>query len=1230
MHESTLFQNGKNVAPDGMTCSRKKRHAVLAIGVGNTGIAALSKLKHNVHQMFISDSLYDHIRFLAIGADETCMVSEHESISIDKASEFFSLSDTDSTTPLLKTDDIKADPTLSWMDIDGISDRKLSQCRQAARFLLIRHADSLKKKLKALCIDILTGLSADLFHPTLDIYLFIDVCTYPGSGCFLDLCYILRQLLEENGWDTLCHMMGLVFLPDVNGQTDTSCGASHYADGYAALKELDYLMDLYRSNDYFSQNYGSFSVHTQQAPLDSCCLISSHRSDNTIFPGAPVDPIQAACDYVSSLLMNTKNSSSEGLELHSYLSALSANRGSIFHFHGANYVYHVIGSAKAVFPYSDVLSYLSAKFQQRFAVMCNPAAVLLTEKTAKAWQTSVGITAEQLYSRLSKGHASLVLPTVEHCALLDCGPFSDDNAPHPWAVAGDLWMAQCKERRARILTALTAPLSTQNLDQVPADALLKQIFLSLHSKCADPKYGPYYAAALLTDPQYGLLSALSKTISVVERKQGGEVKSADVGQRSSAFIRSPGKNSYLAYQESVKNLYLSRNRHAEYADLLTVLQSLQEGVSQLYECYLLPILRLLENWQEVCEANLRFLEEEPPLSLPYVQHLVRVKDLRPELDKMVESLPTDAFDGLLRYLLGAWDSHQINDHTQSDLFIDRYMQSVFEPRIWGSLEAVLSMRNFMAGSSQQQLSERTVWDIADTLCRFSKPLFWYNPASFSLFGFTETYPQHHIFIPEGSDVLSDAFDSFHRSNFDYQIDYSDDPWSISVHQIFFSIPLYAYQGLAEYKALYDKADRTGLHLYARTGRGTDHSGDVDWRSFLPEPVPYSCNPEFYPDGKDILALYTRAEESGLFSALENGGYQFHITAPLPLPAYRVYDFIEDGVFQKQALEQCHDALCQAEQKLLTCPTIERTYRLSLNAGGPCRTEARIDRIRKDLFLSSPRIQQAVQAELEKRDLLRQSIDSLNAIKEDCAQYEDDLIMFADLLLYGILSCTDATGKPLYYAGSGISVCPTICGISYAYITQNGTNRRYVLSQKGRLDMKYADRYPIYQAFLTYRALSLESQPRNGMEEALRTRKIALVRKGDNVIGCMLGRQWDETSLAALRQELSDSTLEERCDLLRFHSGLVACIQDFRAKFRPEDWTDFSSVSPKFCQPKTWLLHDGTRYLYLYEGLDPRQGWDPEAGEWVPIAAGMYLWEPIQCCWHVLTDDKGYLSFSPFA
>lgn len=93
-------------------------------------------------------------------------------------------------------------------------------------------------------------------NPNLDVYIFAGLSGGTGSGCFLDACYIVQKALEDMGRAQSANVMGFFFLPDVvnsKPQVASQPAAVKYysSNGYAAMKELDYLMSLKDDADRF-------------------------------------------------------------------------------------------------------------------------------------------------------------------------------------------------------------------------------------------------------------------------------------------------------------------------------------------------------------------------------------------------------------------------------------------------------------------------------------------------------------------------------------------------------------------------------------------------------------------------------------------------------------------------------------------------------------------------------------------------------------------------------------------------------------------------------------------------------------------------------------------------------------------------------------------------------------------------------------------------------------------
>ena len=381
-YESLLLNYGGGIISSSKQSQQYAGAAAVAIGIGGTGVAALAELKRKVYQQLIPDNpndpvpRYDHIQFLAIDSDETEIDGMHGKARLNKSSEFFSIGNPHLKAALSGKDVIKNNPVLNWMEIDRINSLLSPQgaggIRQVGRYLLLSKAAALKSKIEEKCNTALKGLNS----PSLDIYIFAGISGGTGSGCFLDTCYIVRKALEDKGWTASGNIMGFFFLPDVVTSKPEVAAITAYVEynhsnGYAAMKELDYLMDLKSANDTFAQNYGAFSVNTQDPPVDMCHLISATKSDGTVLPNGFRYGIHVASDYVMSYLADVDLGGAtagddKGLTMRGHLANVTHGVDGLPRIHGASLSYHVLGASNAEIPMTQIATYLAAGFYRRF------------------------------------------------------------------------------------------------------------------------------------------------------------------------------------------------------------------------------------------------------------------------------------------------------------------------------------------------------------------------------------------------------------------------------------------------------------------------------------------------------------------------------------------------------------------------------------------------------------------------------------------------------------------------------------------------------------------------------------------------------------------------------------------------------------------------------------------------------------------------------------------------
>ena len=438
-YDSLLLNCGGGIINRSQQSKQYRGAAALAIGIGGTGVAALAELKQKVYQQLEPDDPdspvpeYQHIQFLAIDSDTTDIYGMRGKAKLDIGREFFSINNPNLAAALRAKNLIEVDASLNWMDIDKITNLLGTQgaggVRQVGRYLLISKARNLISTIQAKCTQALEGMTGS----ELDVYIFAGLSGGTGGGCFLDTCYIVQRALENMGRAQSANVTGLFYLPDVvtskpQVASDPAKVKYNSSNGYAAMKELDYLMSLKDADDWFRQDYGTFKIETQKPPVNMCYLISAIKSDGSLVPDGFRYCINMAADYVMTYLADVQLPNPDpfiaaggfvpapeyGLTMRGHLANVVNGISGLPRMHGANLSYHILGAASAEIPVTQISTYLAAGFMRRFkeAVGKDQLGQKLTRKTVDDWVEDIGLTAQQVYNDVTHGCQDLMLPDI--------------------------------------------------------------------------------------------------------------------------------------------------------------------------------------------------------------------------------------------------------------------------------------------------------------------------------------------------------------------------------------------------------------------------------------------------------------------------------------------------------------------------------------------------------------------------------------------------------------------------------------------------------------------------------------------------------------------------------------------------------------------------------------------------------------------------------------------------
>ena len=1022
-YDSLLLNCGGGIINRSQQSKQYRGAAALAIGIGGTGVAALAELKQKVYQQLEPDDPdspvpeYQHIQFLAIDSDTTDIDQMRGKAKLDKGREFFSINNPNLATALWEKDLIKGNASLNWMDIDHIGVplgiQGSGAIRQVGRYLLISRASNLISTIQAKCTQALEGMTGS----ELDVYIFAGLSGGTGGGCFLDTCYIVQKALEDMGRAQSANVMGFFFLPDVvnsKPQVASQPAAVKYfsSNGYAAMKELDYLMSLRDADDWFRQDYGTFKIETQEPPVNMCYLISAIKSDGSLVPDGFRYCINMAADYVMAYLADVQLPNPDpfiaaggfvpapeyGLTMRGHLANVVNGISGLPRMHGANLSYHILGAASAEIPVTQISTYLAAGFMRRFkeAVGKDQLNLRLSRDAVSDWVDQIGLTAQQVYNDVTHGCPNLMLPDIGIGVMPPKG-----GGAAPWDTAARNWCTRCEGQRLRNRAALEGELPRSLLDEdATDDSLIGRTFRKLCDIAKNPELGPYYAAFLLSCNGDDLKAAVEGAIQEIQGQKRDQqtyldsaadrIVQASTNFCAKRFFGIGDKRAYKDYMDSVKEYYRTYNHVQECTDVENTLQRFREQLEKLNNMYFAPLTEVLDNLLETFEADEEWLDSPTASASPgYTKRILQLSDIRPRLDEAIDELnATQLVRNFTEYLMRAPEKWCTRDDRRIGLYISEFMVKIFQAQTDRSLEDYLYEKYPETEHSAAQLAQAVSNEILNSVYNDAKPMFWCDP-TFSLDDINTTFDSSSLSVPANASAVCSAAQQFGASFTQFYIRKTGLKNRIFALRFCSGVPLYAYAGMSQMKKSYDE-NRTTLcgidtHLYAYTGRGQDDSGFHDWRNFLPVPMPYSYSPDLVDHAQELLALYDEGVEKQIIYASNYFGYvqDYYVrqSAPQDIAEYKPEEFTVNGRLDADRLQKEKKRLQDLLTGMYDPANGGRQVELK-NDGAVYAGPACVDRVRRDHFMHYPVLQRIVRQELEKQEKIRRAMEQLDQIERE--------------------------------------------------------------------------------------------------------------------------------------------------------------------------------------------------------------------------------------------------------
>ncbi|NJJ41727.1 tubulin-like doman-containing protein [Paenibacillus apii] len=874
---------------------------ILIIGLGGTGIDALLRLKYQINRRFklpedpISKKKRDkpdNVEFLAFETNEQDRGKKYKGIGLDPQNEFVLLANAE-IGGLLQNRSILDPYITEWLSpelsiTDGMNGA--AGVRQAGRLLLFTKINqvvgAIDKKIKTLSV----GTNKKLM-----VFLLTGLSGGTGSGAFLDIAYIVRGIIERDygsaGIDRV-NTLGYLFTPDVNlSNKSLSEHTREYIrkNGYAALKELDYWMNVDSRGERFRQQYGNIlTVNSPLPPFNLCHLISATNTEGKLLENAYDYCMNVTAENITNFMASEEKQSGEEFAIHDYISNIRTNIAQMHKSYPANYEYNIIGASSAVLPIEEMTTYLAYRLFDKMEKMFHQAP---GQEDVEKIARKLGIDLESMIKAF-EARVPEPLPGFENSERL-----SHSNVIKHQVVDMDTELEQSFLSRAR-------EEYIKVRKQLPGE-IVGRFGEEMERTFLHPEQGPFYVSRLIfTEKGFCLLKLIRSYIEALREnllrlprdiETAREAAEDKLGDARSAFVsKEKKKNAYIDAKINEYWLHADVDRTERmiefYEDLFELLN---DENSRIYGVF----TEILNALSSIFAKNGHILtsgEEQTDHrgNKTYYWNIVSVPDISQTISKIMDQKDgDDLIRDFSREMLrnsSRWVREQEIDVVRS---ISEFLSDKFGDLITRSMEDFLVMK-YGSEEPLDKLVERT---IAGKLDEEAVPVFHLSNSSGSLhfpsWGFVSV-PVKAPGILKG--IRNYQNNALGKSQFTVKE-------SEVKNRIFWlntrnGVPLFVYTPLRVYEENYERTilDKEGI------GRHLVQTEKNNW-TYLPSPIPEQSWGDTYSNARvkeynaRVRGEFAKALEAGVITEKgldENTSNRYSVvfTKPFDIDAFlRGYD-----------------------------------------------------------------------------------------------------------------------------------------------------------------------------------------------------------------------------------------------------------------------------------------------------------------------------------------------------
>ena len=1091
---SLALSQGGGIISYNQQAKQEENIVNIFIGLGGTGVDCLREIKTQVYNRIEPDLItndgkvvYEHIRFLGVDRD---IMSFHSIGDEDSRcnclplfeSEMFALAGSGITLKAVKqARDVFTQ--YAWLsdhiDQIGLDDYEPSGLRQEGRFLIMANADKFMARVQNVIADSKRGLC----NPRVVIHIISGLGGATGSGIFLDVCYMLREILKAECNTGMC---GYFFIPDVNVSHVRIERVKKYirVNGYAAMQELDYCMNIEKNHGKFRQEYtGGKLIDWDCAPVDYCHLISAIDNNGNVRQDAYNYVMKVMSEYALEFIKKSVTGVNVFSFLHS-LSAIAFEKEEHKSF-GYNVKYLTIGASSAIVPLKEINTYLATRLFDRFSEVGKDI-----PDESDVWNFTVGVFGEDksdkdIQSRVYDAlYATLQGDSKEEYTQWD-------GTAKQMEKNGDHEMVYFYEVQTAEKEGILAKNRDRLLDAENRDSLISRVKKIMYTVITDINRGPVFGFNILNGANNfsvdisidnvisGLISTNTEKLNILRTYTKGKEDAwndAKKGWDDHNFI-----NRGVRYNTYVNKTYdLEQQKYLEksYMYMDELLNSVKLQVRNMSSNYYSVLSQIFKNLRETFKDNSSVLANGIIFDevKGFEKALINIEDpnlqqaLIGELRKVT---PSTVFKQLIEALIKdekAWKSDTQIARVVTGYFVGNngIFRDFADKTIENFLEIVYDTDNMV------EIAKRIETDWLRDTYSASAPLFSKDN---NVCPGGDIDDMCRLSVPDGAISLKNAANTFISSHQKIKLAEVETKDRILFLTSGVAFPMSACKDICEVERQYYSSARIGTHYYE--GKGCLNIGFCDWRDlpFL-TPIDRIEDDKKLPDmavkrRNHILQIYSGIEKYQLCK--DKGNYERTLCIvndnydeELNLLKNDVEHYYGDEKTSATAMREKRDELLDRVDKLRVHSSDleycdETQY--SIAVVGKTTTETDFNRLLRDMICYSPVMLMEAEKSIKKLENgnktlteLEEKIKSVDATLSKLADKEK--VIFFNALFTGVIKLGKSTGE-------------------FTPIDEDGIEDETICLSKMDDEFEYNDILP-YQVYKTF--MTLDSKTKNIMKE----------------------------------------------------------------------------------------------------------------------------------------------------